>query len=135
MPSNEELRRASGRAMEDSRRAGGGAMIERRTGKSVAEDINALFNPPRPHKTLPKVEPVGSQPPKRGTGFYTAPPNTGTGGGIASPVTEPTADTRQYWAGGWPSNDGLLVLPALRRVTMQDANGAEVIFDYADPSV
>lgn len=131
----EQARRATGQTNESARRSGGQQMETSRRGEAVAEDINSLTRPPRQRTSLRRVQPVGPLPAQRGSGPYKAPINTGTGGGIASPVTEPTADTRQYWAGGWPSNDGLLVLPALRRVTMQDANGAEVIFDYADPSV
>lgn len=129
----ERSRRDIGRNNEASRRAIGKSITEERTGRAVADDINRLTKPPAQRRTLRPVEPVGSLPPSRGRGVYKAPAATGTGG-IASPVTEVSAATRTYWPGGWPSNDGLLVLPAIRHVQMQDANGAEVVFDYADPS-
>lgn len=129
----EQSRRASGQAMEDARRAGGRQMEASRRGEAMVDDINSIVRPRRQAAPLRRVDPVGPLPATRGTGVYQA-PASGTGGGIASPVTEPSAATRTYWPGGWPSNDGLLVLPAIRQVQMQDANGAEVIFDYADPS-
>ncbi|WP_049325960.1 hypothetical protein [Stutzerimonas stutzeri] len=123
-------RAATGQA---SRQATGQAMIEQRTGKAVAADINRLTRPQQSRKTLSPIQPVGALPASRGRGVY-KPPAAGGTAGIASPVIEVSAATRAYWPGGWPSNDGLLVLPAIRHVQMQDANGAEVIFDYADPS-
>lgn len=139
-----DARRASGRAMEQSRRDIGsqieaerraiGRQIEaERRGESVVEDINSIVRPPRQPSRLKRLDPVGSIPPQRSSAPYKAPAATGNSG-IASPVTEVSAATRTYWPGGWPSNDGLLVLPAIRHVQMQDANGAEVVFDYADPS-
>lgn len=142
MATNEELRRASGRAMEQSRRnagrineasrrAGGQAMIEERTGKAVVEDINRLTRQPATRKPLSPIAPVGALPASRGRGVY-KPPATGSGG-VASPLTEPSYAARQWWPGGQPSSDGLFVLPAAKRIVMTDANGAEVIFDYAEP--
>lgn len=136
-----DARRAGGQAMEQyrranneaSRRAGGQQMEATRRGEAVAEDINSLVRPQRQARTLPRVAPVGALPAQRSSADYKAPASTGTAG-IASPLTEQNAATRTYWPGGWPSNDGLLVLPAIRQVQMQDANGDEVIFDYADPS-
>jgi len=143
MPTNEELRRASGRAMEESRRAGGRAMevnrraggqamIAQRTGKAVAADINVLTKPQQARKTLKPIAPVGALPASRGRGEYTPP--AATGGGIASPLTESSYAAREWWGGGLPSSDGLFILPAAKRVVMTDANGAEVIFDYAEPA-
>lgn len=133
MPTNEELRRASGRAMEESRRAGGQAMIAQRTGKAVAADINVLTKPQQARKSLKPISPVGALPASRGRGEYT-PPAVSTGGGIASPLTEASYAAREWWGGGLPSSDGLFILPAAKRVVMTDANGAEVIFDYAEPT-
>ncbi|PNG11865.1 hypothetical protein [Stutzerimonas stutzeri] len=143
MATNEELRRASGRAMEQSRRnagrineatrrAGGQAMIEERTGKAVVEDINRLTRQPATRKPLSPIAPVGALPASRGRGVY-KPPAASTGGGIASPLTEASYAGREWWPGGLPSSDGLFVLPAVKRIVMTDANGAEVIFDYAEP--
>lgn len=90
-----DSRRASGAAMEASRRAGGNAMIERRTGKSVVEDINSITAPPRQRKSLPNIDPVGALPARRGSGVYSAP--AAGGGGISGPLTE-VDDSRQYFA-------------------------------------
>lgn len=160
MATNEEMRRASGAAMESSRRtsgdamessrrASGAAMVERRTGKSVAEDVNALVNPPRQSKSLPKIEPVGALPSRIGTGTY-RPSATGggTGGGIASPLSEEyavveSAETesglmltpkRDYWPDGMTSSDGLFVLPAIKTLNLIDANGNAVQVKLANPS-
>lgn len=129
----EGMRRSRAATGEAQRNATGNSIIEQRTGRAVADDINRLTKPPAQRRTLRPIEPVGSLAASRGRGVY-KPPAAGGTAGIASPVTEVSAATRAYWPGGWPSNDGLLVLPAIRHVQMQDANGAEVVFDYADPS-
>lgn len=143
MATNEEMRRASGAAMEQARRqngrnleqqrrAGGQAMIERRTGQSEASDINALIEPPRQRKTLGVIEPRGGIPSQRGRGTYQE-PTTGQGGGIASPLTEASAAAREYWPVGLTSSDGLFMLPAIKKLTLTDANNAEVIVELANP--
>ncbi|WP_073267447.1 hypothetical protein [Phytopseudomonas punonensis] len=119
--------------MQDSRRAGGQAMIDRRAGKSDVDDINALVNPPRQQRALKTVEPRGGLPAQRGSGAYVAPP-ANTGGGIASPLTE-TANTRTFHESVIrTSMDGAVFFEvrAAKTVTMTDANGAEVIMEYAN---
>lgn len=125
-------RRANGQRIEDERRAIGNRMIEERTGKSVAADLNRLTAPQQQHRRLKPVAAVGGVPAGVGRGVYKAP--AATTAGIASPLTEQDYALRQFWAGGMPSSDGLLVLPAWKRVVMTDANGAEVIFEYAEPT-
>ena len=131
-------RQASGAAMEASRRAGGTAMVERRTGKSVAEDIQSLAAPQRQARSLPRFDPVGPLPAQRGTGNYQAPSGGGTGGGIASPLTE-VPESRAYYTEAQSqsiySNDYLLsmeVLP-LKSLFMTDASGAAVQMNFALP--
>lgn len=158
MPTNEEMRRASGlamennrrasgQAMENNRRAGGQAMIAQRTGKAVAADINILTNPQKTRKTLKPVQPVGALPASRGRGVYKPPAATGTGG-IASPLSEEyavkeSAETasglellpnREYWPQGLVSSDGLFVFPAIKTMNFVDANGNAVQVMFADPS-
>jgi len=139
---NEQLRRLSGAANAvgreaigsanpDARRAAGDSMIERRTGKAQADDVNALVAPPRPRRTLRTVEPRGALPAKRGVGAYQAPP--AATGGIASPLTEQNFALREYWPNGEYSNDGLLTLPAAKKLVLADADGAEVIINLAQP--
>lgn len=128
-------RRAIAARLPADRRAIGAAIVAERRGTSVAEDINSLVQPARQRRTLRTVAPVGALPATRGRANYVPPsvvPEAG-GVGIASPVVEQSYAAREYWPNGWPSNDGLLLLPAIKRVVMTDANGAEVIFDYAEP--
>lgn len=135
-----DSRRASGAAIEASRRGGGDAMIERRTGKSVAEDINALAAPPRQSKALRSVGPIGALPARRGSGVYSA-SATSTGGGIASPLLEGSSGVgaslaREYHAGiTLTSSDGLISLDVepLKTLTMRDANGEPVVMEFAVP--
>lgn len=51
----------------------------------------------------------------------------GSGGGIASPLTEANASAREYYAGEyWQSTDGLILFAALSKIIFTDANGATV---------
>src|SRR5690606_20154866 len=68
------------------RRAGGAAMVARRTGRDDVDDINAVVRQPRQRAALPAVAPRGGVPAQVGTGNYSPPPAPG-GGGIASPLT------------------------------------------------
>lgn len=54
-------------------------------------------------------------------------------GGIASPLTEPDAATREYWPGGWKTTDGLFSFPALKVIKMNDANGEAVELRFDEP--
>ena len=108
-------------------------MIERRTGVKQVEDINAFLNPPRQTRALRTLEPRGGVPASRGTGVYT-PAATGTGGGIASPLTE-TPNTRTFHESVIRmSMDGAVFFEvrAAKTVTMTDANGATVLMEYAN---
>lgn len=124
-------RRANGQRIEDERRAIGNRMIEERTGKSVAADLNRLTAPQQQHRRLKPVAAVGGVPAGVGRGVYKAP--AATTAGIASPISEPDFAVREFWPGGLASSDGLFFLPAVKKVIAADANGAEVIFEYAEP--
>ncbi len=139
MASLQEQRRAIAEGMarsrqatgEAQRNAAGNAMIEQRTGRSVAQDINRLTRPRPQRKPLPSIEPVGAVPASRGRGDYKAPPPSAAGG-IASPLTE-TANSREYYAAvNRPSTDGLVFFSvrAVQRVHMTDANDAEVVLEF-----
>lgn len=119
---NTTARRAINQRMENERR-----------GAAVQDDLNSLVRPERKRQTLPPVAPRGALPAQRGRADYKAP--AAAGGGIASPVNEPSYAAREWWPGGIPSTDGLLMLPAEKKIVMRDANNAEVIFQYAEPSV
>lgn len=129
----EQARRQSGAQMETQRRALDAAMVARRRGESVVEDMQRLESPPRTQRALPPVTPRGGIPAARGRAYYQDKPKTG-GGGIASPLSEPDFAAREYWPGGLKSSDGILILPAERRIVMRDALNAEVIFEYAEPA-
>lgn len=127
----EQARRNLGRANEEARRAGGAAMEARRTGKTVADDLNRLTDPRPARRTLRAIESVGPLPASRGRGVYQPPPTTAAGG-IASPLTE-EADSREYYAAvNRPSTDGLVFFSvrAVQRVHMTDANNAEVVLEF-----
>lgn len=105
--------------------------------QQLVDALNALVRPKR-RKELKALEARGALPGRRASAQYKA-PATGAGG-IASPLTEKTkyqggqqvAD-REYYAAGQVSSDGLLVLPAVKKWQMLDANGAEVVFEFAQP--
>lgn len=135
-------RRASGRAMEANRRAIDGAMRAARQ-STFKRDLNALESGTTARRSgaLRSVEPRGGVPSSTARVDYTPPANTGGGGGIASPLTEKTkvvagktVPDNELWPAGYPSSDGLFVLPAWKTVKLTDANGAEVIFEYANPA-
>lgn len=141
---NEAGRRAIGAANEAARRAGGAAMEASRRGQQVVEDINALAAPPRQRRSLPSIDPVGSVPARRGSGVYKAPASS-TGGGIASPLTEVTktieengqnkqvADRVHYAPKTISSPDGLVTMriSPIKTLSMTDANGSQVTFEFA----
>ncbi|GLK88324.1 hypothetical protein [Pseudomonas turukhanskensis] len=137
---NEANRRAIGTTNESERRAIGRQNEADRRGTEVVDEINSLVSPLPTKATLRAVPPVGPTAAKRGTGTYKA-PASGTGGGIASPVTEKTkvvdgktVPDRVYYAAGFTSSDGLFILPAIKTQNMADANGADVVFEFADPA-
>ena len=116
---------------EAERNAAGKRMIEERTGKSVAADLNRLAAPQQRRRSLPGISPVGAVPAGVGRGSYVAP--AAKSGGIASPLTEPSYAAREYWPGGDYSTDGLLIIPATKKMVLTDADGAEVIINLAQP--
>lgn len=132
---NDKARRASGKAMQDSRRAGGDAMIERRTGKSQVDEINSVVVQPKARKTLKAITPRGPLPAQTSPGTDTPNPKaTTSGGGLASPLTEPSFAMREFWPTGLRSSDGLFFLPAEKKIVMQDAEGSPAVFEYANPT-
>lgn len=116
-------------------------MVARRTGRGVQRDLNSLESSKRKSGELRSVEPRGGRPATRSAGqARVEPARTASGGGVASPFTEVVVDVggelvadREYYVAGIPTSDGLLVLPATKKQTFTDANGAEVVFDFATP--
>lgn len=112
------------------------------TDKSLINTLQALVAT-RQRRQLKALDPRGALNSKRVAVDYTAPAR-GTGGGIASPLTEKTKNVgtegapilvadREYFTGGLPSSDGLLILPAIKKQTFTDANGETVVIDFATP--
>ena len=129
----EGMRRSRAATGEAQRNATGNSIIEQRTGRAVADDINRLTKPPQQRRTLRPVEPVGSLPPSRGRGVY-KPPAAGGTAGIASPLTEEAA-TRTYYPNRLiASTDGAVFFSvrAVKTLTMRDANDAEVVMELTD---
>ena len=126
---NEQKRQQSGRDMEEARRA---------SGRKMRDDMRALAENNRLERTLPVLPVRGKQPAKRGSAVWQGgAPSSGGGGGIASQLTEVDADEREYWDMSYLLSAEFLVgieLKPLKQVTMIDAEGAEVIMRYAEPS-
>lgn len=62
--------------------------------------------------------------------------NTARGGGIASPLTESDTVARDFWPEKTlVSTDGLIYAKykPLKRMTMSDATGAQVVFNFQNP--
>lgn len=85
------------------------------------------------------VTPHGPQPSRpggQGRGLGVSTP-AGDTSGIASPLTEVVDDdgnpVREYHDTPITSTDGLLTIPAVKTLKMTDANGREVVFEYAEP--
>lgn len=125
---NEQKRQQSGRDMEEARRA---------SGRKMRDDMRALAENNRPERTLPELPVRGKQPAKRGTAVWQGGEPSSGGGGIASPLTELDVDDREYWDRSYLLSAEFLVgieLKPLKQVTMIDAEDAEVIMQYAEPS-
>ena len=142
--SAQDDRRDSGYRMQDSRRAIGDRMINDRAaikaGISAARastfkaDLNALETSPRKQVTLTNREAKGTRAATVGTGIYKAPAAKGTGGGIASPLTETSYAAREFHPAQtlWTS-DGYFAweVKAPKKIVQTDANGAEVVQQFA----
>lgn len=115
-------------------RAGIRAGVSSSRASTLKRDLNSLETSRRRTQELNTLERKGLRPVTRGRGVWKEPPAANAGGGIASPVTEPLFSAREFWSDGFTTSDGLFVLPATKKVVMQDANDAEVIFEYANPS-
>lgn len=108
------------------------------TDRNLARDVHAILPreapgteplPPPPDK--PEVGPVSSV-----AGPTPLPAAQAVTGGIASPLVELDPGLREYHAPRLRySSDGLFAFEVepLAKVVMQDANGAEVVLEFADP--
>ena len=89
----------------------------------------------RPDKTLVPRAPATAIPASAGAGRPSQATGAGTAG-IASPLTEPDAATRQYHANAAAiTTDGVFtwVIKPIKQVDMRDAGNAVVALIFADP--
>ena len=97
----------------------------------TVEQLRALARQPKARATLTPRPALGAIPARTGVGLPEA------SGGIASPLVETDYLKREYYE--MPqmvtSSDGLFVIEqqAIKRVYMLDANGAEVVLEFAEP--
>ncbi|MNQ89253.1 hypothetical protein D3C85_1045550 [compost metagenome] len=137
---NEAARRAIGRNNEEARRGIGDAMEASRRGESLQRDLNSLETAPRKRQALSRLEQRGALPVSRGRGTVNLVPATGGGGGVDSPLTEPTSEAgvpiREYHPPMTiTSSDGIFTmeLEPIKKLTMVDHSGRSIDFIYADP--
>ena len=119
-------------SLAEQRRAIGANIVAERRGADIVTDLNSMIGGTRSSTPLPSVPAQGAKPAQRGRAVWD-PTKAATGAGIASPLAEASAATREYWPGGLPSSDGLFVLPALKVLNLVDANGAAVQIQLVDP--
>lgn len=103
--------------------------------KQLVTALNSLVKP-NLRKELKPLEPRGALAGKRATAEFKA-PATGTGGGIASPVTETSFASREFWPDRFlQTSDGVFViqLQPPKKIVMADANSAEVVLQFASPT-
>ena len=120
----ESERRSIGTSNEKTRQA---------IGKQITNDLNRLVRPTTTKKQLAELAKRGALPAKAGSSVYTAPAAVG-GGGIASPLTETDYSKREYWDSGLLSSDGLFSMPAIKKLVLTDAAGAEAVINLAEPT-
>jgi hypothetical protein len=103
------------------------------TDKRMTANLRALAEPTRQLPPLPAA--VNAPPVRAVRGMATTPQATGGGAGtgIACPLVEQDAGTRTYWPDGHTSSDGLFILPAIKTLSMVDADNLTVLFEYANP--
>lgn len=127
-------RQAIGQGMVADRKAIAAGISASRA-STFKRDLNALESSPRRTVQLSQREARGTRPPTVGRGNYVAPPSSGqTGGGIASPLDEPSYAAREFHPSKtlWTS-DGYFsweVKPP-KKIVQVDANGAEVVQQFA----
>lgn len=136
---NESARRAIGARLTADRKAIAAGMAASRA-STFKRDLNALESSPRRTVELTRREEKGTRPATVGRGTYVAPPSTGGGGGIASPLAEDTVvvdgktmPDREWWIDGYTSSDGLFVLPAVKTLNLSDADSVPLVIQLANP--
>lgn len=98
-----------------------------------AVDALVLRESARTVGSAPAAAPI---PAVAGRAVAQAPSNQSQNGGLAAPLTE-VPGSREYYltAQNTYSSDGLMLIKVypLKKLTMTDADGATVVFNYAEP--
>lgn len=97
---------------------------------SIKADINKLITPAVSEKTLEKIDPADSILSRVGTAKI---PEQDSGSGIASPLTESDRQTVDFEVFD-EFNVFSVVIKAVIEITMDDADGKQVVFNYTDPN-
>lgn len=125
-------------SLADERRAIRNGVAASRA-STFKNDLNALESSRRKSGGLLALERRGARVATKGRGAWNPAnvPSTGTGGGIASPLTEQSYAEREWYdARTLKSSDGLLTfqVQAIKRVRTTDADDVEVIMIYKEPT-
>lgn len=99
--------------------------------KAFRDDLRALAVSDSDARVLPPAAERAPIPASRGVANYT-PAASSAGGGIAGPLVETDFSSRQYYARGTRSSDGLFFIPALKEIQLTDANGEIVTIKLAE---
>ena len=102
--------------------------------KRLIEDLGRLLSTPDRQKMVAKLKARGGIDARTGTGT----PGAASDVGIASPLTELDAATREYWPERTIQSDYALFavrLKPLKTVYMEDANGNDVVLQFDEPPV
>lgn len=117
--------------LAEERQAIAKGIADARKPEQLLGDLQSLESRRRKTGTLNELERRGTRAAIPGRSTYTAP--AASGGGIASPLTEPDAAAREYFDQVLlPTTDGLVWArwKSVKKLVMKDANNAEVIFEF-----
>lgn len=103
--------------------------------KDLTEALHALTEAAtgqtsRVDKTLPGPRVPPAIPARTGE---SGPIAGGTGGGIASPLTETAFSDREFYATGWKTTDELFTLPAIKKMKFKDALESIIEIEFKEP--